>query len=81
MQETQQEVKDELVGLLEQRRSALLSLFGGNVRKLLQLLGPYLAEISEKKNKREFDALLRHHEEALNEQAFEDLRPDALEQT
>ena len=55
-------------------------LLGSDTSELLQLLGAHLAEVAEEKDEGEFDALLGHHEEALDEQALEDLGTDALEE-
>lgn len=73
------ESRARLIQLLEHNRSALLSLGRRHVGKFLQLLCPHLAEVSEQKDERELNALLRHHEEALHKQTFHDLRTNALE--
>lgn len=68
-------------GLLDEYGRRLARLLGCNVGELLQLFGAYLTEISEKKDKRQLDALLGHHEETLDEQTLENLWSNTLEES
>lgn len=65
--------------LLDQDGRRLACRLGSLICEFLQLLGAHLAEVAEKEDKRELDALLGHHEETLDKQTLEDLRADALE--
>jgi hypothetical protein len=67
--------------LLDQYRRSPTRPLRCHIGKLLQLFSTHLAEVSEEDDERELDALLAHHEETLDEQPFQDLGPDAFEES
>jgi hypothetical protein len=55
-------------------------LLSSKLLQLVQLLCSHFAHISEQQNERQLHSLLGHHQEALHQQALQDLRANALEQ-
>ncbi len=53
---------------------------GRHLRQFVQLLSSHRSHVSEEKNERELNPLLRHHEQALDEQPFQYLWRDAFEE-